>query len=243
MNLKSASTHWLTLLFTATVYVVLLTISAHAQFLWSERIASANDWPDGEPNTGLALDTNDTCYVAGYFDGTNDFGGVTLTNQSIGGSDIYVAKYNSTGALQWVQRAGGSSNNYGHGIGVDTNGNIYVTGGYSGLAKFGGITLPAPSGEEFFLAKYNNAGVVQWVQSSTGGSDDVDGIGLTVDGAGNSYALVVVDDFEGAGGSVTFGSTTVIIPANSGTTMTLLVKYDNTGAAKWAQLFASSQES
>ena len=85
---------------------LLLALSAHAQFQWANRIASITNWPEGEPNIGLALDTNDNCYVTGYFDGTNDFGGVTLTNQSVGGSDIFVAKYNSTGALQWVATRG-----------------------------------------------------------------------------------------------------------------------------------------
>ncbi|MBU6409511.1 MAG: SBBP repeat-containing protein, partial [Verrucomicrobia bacterium] len=245
MNLtpKSTFAQRLAFLFAATVYAALSASSVQAQFLWSERVASATSWPQSEPNIGLALDTNDNCYVTGYFDGTNDFGGVTLTNQSAGGSDIFVAKYNSAGALQWAQRAGGTAINYGRGIGVDTNGSIYVTGGFQGPANFGGINLPAASGEEFFLAKYNNAGTVQWVQSSSGGSDDVYGIGLTVDDAGNSYALAVVEDLGGAGASVTFGSTTVNIPANGGSTMTILVKYDNTGAVQWAQLFASSQES
>jgi Beta-propeller repeat len=227
---------------TATASDFSVSVSAAAQFQWGRRIASATDWPEGEPNAGLALDAHDNCYLTGFFDGTNDFGGITLTNQSIGGSDIFVAKYNATGAAQWVQRAGGTSINYGRGIGVDTNGNIYVTGGYSGSAKFSSINLPAPSGEGFFLAKYNNAGAVQWIQSSTGGSDDVYGIGLTADGAGNTYALVVADDLNGAGGSVTFGSTTVAIPALGGTTLTILVKYDSTGTIKWAQLFNSSQE-
>ncbi len=224
------------------VCVALPADSVQAQVQWAQRIASANNWPEGEPNTGLALDSNDNCYVTGFFDDTNNFGGVTLTNQSIGGSDIFVAKYNSAGALQWAQRAGSTSINYGRGIGVDTNGNVYITGGYSGSAKFGGISLPAPSGEEFFLAKYDNAGAVQWVQSSTGGSSDVYGIGLAVDGAGNSYTLVVVDGLSGAATSITFGSTTVPIPANNGSPVTVLVKHDNTGAANWAQLMVGLGE-
>lgn len=211
--------------------------TAQAQFLWSERIASVSFWPE-EPNIGLALDASDNCYVTGWFDGTNDFGGVTLTNQSAGGSDIFVAKYNASGALQWVQRAGGTSSNYGRGVGTDTNGNVYVAGTYQGPASFNGVNLPATSGEEFFLAKYNNAGAVQWVQSSAGGSDQNIGIGLTVDGAGNSYALAVMDH---SATSLSFGTKTVTT-ANYGHTLLILVKYDNTGTVQWAQLFDSSQE-
>ncbi len=219
---------------------LLVAPSAHAQFQWANRIASIANWPEGEPNIGLALDTNDNCYVTGYFDDTNDFGGVALTNQSVGGSDVFLAKYNSTGALQWVQQAGASVGNvnYGRGAGVDTNGNIYVTGGYQGPAKFGGVNLAATSGEQFFLAKYNSAGTVQWVQSSTGGNGDNNGIGLAVDNAGNSYALAVMDY---SGTSITFGTKTVT-DVKGGTTFAILVKYNNAGAAQWAQLFDTSQE-
>jgi len=216
--------------------------NCHAQFPWSQRISAANNWPEGEPNIGLALDTNDNCYVTGFFDNTNNFGGITLSNRSVGGSDIFVAKYSSAGTLQWVQQAGATTINYGRAVGVDNNTNVYIAGGYSGQAKFGGTTLAASSGGNFFLAKYNNAGVVQWVRQSTGGSSDVSGIGLAVDGAGNSYALVAVDYLGGSAASITFGSKTVNIPADNGSPVMILVKYDNTGAAQWAQLMGGSDE-
>jgi hypothetical protein len=207
--------------------VMLMAASAQAQVQWAKRIASAASWPEGECNIGLTLDTNGNCYVTGWFDGTNDFGGITLTNQSVGGSDIFVAKYNSVGALQWVQRAGGTSINYGRSVGVDTNGNVYVTGSAYGPASFGSVNLTGSSGQNFFLAKYNNAGAIQWVKPSSGGSSDVYGIGLAVDGAGNSYAMVTVD--EDVDTSITFGSTTIPIPATENWPFGVLVKYDSTG--------------
>jgi hypothetical protein len=216
---------------------------SQGQFLWSERIASINTtWPSGEPNVGLALDTNDNCYVTGWFDDINNFGGVTLTNQSTGGgSDVFVAKYNSTGALQWVQRAGGTAGgqNNGRGIGVDTNGNIYVVGGYYGSATFGSHSLPTPVDEGFFITKYNNTGAVQWAKSASGVYGDLYGIGLTVDAGGNSYALAFDDADDGA--TVSFGSAGVAIPSNDGE-CTILVKYNNAGTAQWVQLLGSSNE-
>ena len=214
-----------------------------AQVQWAERIASAASQPEGdEEYIGMTLDTNGNCYVAGWFDGTNDFGGVTLTNQSVGGSDIFVTEYNSSGALQWAQRAGGYSTNYARAVGVDANGNVYVTGSAYGPANFGGINLTGSSGQNFFLAKYNNAGAIQWVQPSSGGSSDVYGIGLAVDSAGNSYALAVVDQLSGQATNITFGSTTVPIPATGETPLTILVKYDSTGTVHWTQLLGSSEE-
>src|ERR1035438_10014267 len=76
---------------------LMLAASAQAQFQWAKRIASGSTLPSGVPDIGLCLDTSGNCYVTGWFDGTNNFGGITLTNKSVGGSDIFVAKYNATG--------------------------------------------------------------------------------------------------------------------------------------------------
>jgi len=225
-----------------TVCVALLTTSTQAQVQWAERIASVASLPEGEPDVGMTMDTNGNCYVTGWFDSTNNFGGITLTNKSAGGSDIFVAKYNSTGALQWVQLAGGTSVNYGRAVGVDTNGNVYVTGSAYGPANFGSVNLTGSSGQNFFLAKYNNAGAIQWVKPSSGGSSDVYGIGLAVDCAGDSYAMVVVDDMSGQATNITFGSTTIPIPATESWPFGILIKYDNTGTVKWTQVLGTSEE-
>jgi hypothetical protein len=224
---------------------LILTASAQAQVQWFKRIASNNtsETIDDGASIGMTLDTNANCYVTGWFDGTNDFGGVILTNNNIGGQDIFVGKYNSTGALQWAQQAGGNSANedVGRGIGVDTNGNVYVTGGFYSPANFGSYNLPGSEGQEFFLAKYNSAGTVQWVQQSVGGnearSDGVNGTGLAVDGAGNCYVLGFADN----GSNIVFG-TTILSTPNNGSESTFLVKYDNTGTVKWAELMGGAGE-
>ena len=205
-----------------------------AQFQWAERVASAGGSPPNHgPIFGATLDAYDNSYITGWFDGTNNFAGVTLTNQSVGGADIFVAKYNSIGALQWVERAGGTSFNFGRGVGVDTNGNAYVTGGVYGPANFGTNLLPASSYVNFFLAKYNSAGGVQWVRQSAAGYD-VNGNGLAVDGVGNSYAMVELDGVT----PVTLGTNTLSIPSGYGDS-TVLAKYDSTGALQWAQLLGA----
>ena len=229
------------ILLAATVCVALLPPPSQAQFLWAKCVASTTTWANG-PVAGMSLDTNGNCYVTGQFDGANDFGGVTRTNLSVGGSDIFVAEYNSSGVLQWAQRAGGSpaNLNFGRGVGVDTNGNVYVTGGVSGPADFGSFNLPASSSQVFFLAKYDNAGTVQWVQQGVGGHA-VYGTELAVDGAGNSYALA----FAHNGHTITFGSTNVPTPSEFGgnfDTSTILVKYDDTGAVQWASVMGGYGE-
>ena len=214
---------------------------ASPQFLWARRVASTVD-PDDELSIGMTLDSQDNCYVTGWFDGTNDFGGVTLANEDGGGQDIFVAKYNASGALQWAQRAGGGSadRDAGRGIGVDTNGNVYIAGGYYGPANFGDIDLPDSFSQNFFLAKYDSAGTVQWVQPGVG-SQDVYSTGLAVDGAGNAYALV----FANNGDTITFGAASVTTPndfdANFDASM-ILVKYDNSGTVQWTRVMGGYGE-
>ncbi len=54
---------------------------------------------------GIAVDGSGNCYVTGEFQGAstdfNPLGGAVLLS-SAGGSDIYVAKYNSSGICQWA---------------------------------------------------------------------------------------------------------------------------------------------
>ena len=102
---------------------------------------------------------------------------------------------------------------------------------------FGGFSVPATQDENFFLAKYDSTGAVQWVRQSVGGYG-VYGTGLAVDGTGNCYALVY-GNFQA--GSVTFGSTNLTTPSDYDES-TVLVKFDATGAVQWARLMGGSGE-
>jgi hypothetical protein len=105
---------------------------------------------------GIAIDGSGNSYVTGYFNDTTTFGGTNLNSR--GGSDIFVAKYDSAGTLAWAKQEGGANNDYGDGIAVDGTGNIYVTGDFSGSATFGGTTLTSTSSSDVFVAKYISGG-------------------------------------------------------------------------------------
>jgi uncharacterized delta-60 repeat protein len=72
----------------------------------------------------IAVDANGNSYVAGYSHG--------LTS----GSDLTSVKYNTDGVQQWVQAFNGPANSTdtGFDIGLDAEGNIYVSGGSTGAA-------------------------------------------------------------------------------------------------------------
>ena len=129
---------------------------------------------------GIAVDTSGNVYVAGYSDAT--WG--SPVRPYAGTYDAFVAKLNGSGALQWNTFLGGSSDDYGNGIAVDTSGNVYVTG-YS-TATWGSPVRPFSGGDDAFVAKLNGSGALQW-NTFLGGSNVDYGYGIAVDTSGNVY--------------------------------------------------------
>src|SRR5262245_60953697 len=105
----------------------------------------------------MATDSKGNVYIIGSFssdemavetyrdDNATTTGAVVIKERNIlrtaGGEDVFVAKYDASGKLLWVQSAGGTGNDYGTGVAVDDKGNVFITGSYSGTAVIGGTTL------------------------------------------------------------------------------------------------------
>lgn len=95
-----------------------------------------------------------------------------MTNTGTSGTDIFVAKYDTNGAIVWLHHAGGPASDKGYSIGVDAAGNSWVSGfaGSGPGVVFDTIALPPLGNEYIFLAKYDSAGVVQYVKQYAAGS-------------------------------------------------------------------------
>lgn len=97
----------------------------------------------------VKLDAQGNPYVFGYYDTDSlDLGAITLYNNSLQGGggdslfDVFVAKYKSNGVLAWAHSAGGAKSDYGFGMALDKNSNLYVSGEYqSPSITFGNTTL------------------------------------------------------------------------------------------------------
>lgn len=162
---------------------------------------------------GVAADAEGNVYVTGHSQGADArFGGQTLADA--GDYDVFVAKYSAAGDLLWVKTDGGPGYDYGHGIAVNRQGKVFVTGAIVGdkVARM-------------FCSCYDGAGGRLW-QKSTEGKAHSSGHGVSVDPAGNAY----VGGFSGGVG--TLG--TVALNNPNGQDL-LIAKFSPAGDIGWVQ--------
>ena len=205
----------------------------------------------GNQNFGITSNHRDAqgnYYMSGAFSGSTSIDGIAVSG--IGNRDIFLAKYNSCGQIQWVARGGSSGDqDYAgegsHGIATDASGNVYIVGRYNQAFNFYGAnssSFSAPwtstsngNHQDGFLVKLNSSGEVVWGASLRGSSND-GFVGVAVDGAGNpvvtggfngccpsSFAVTIYGP-NGSVGVNSFGS-------NYGSG--LVVKFDANGNILW----------
>ncbi|HZI05547.1 MAG TPA: SBBP repeat-containing protein, partial [Archangium sp.] len=127
---------------------------------WARQLGTASN----EYVTGLAH--HDAQAVALFVTGYT--GGALPGNVSAGGQDAFLARYDASGALQWVRQLGSSEADFSQAVATDAAGNAYVAGYTSGT-----LAGQTSSGkQDLFLAKYDGAGNRLWArQAGTNGTD------------------------------------------------------------------------
>ncbi|MBY8983557.1 MAG: SBBP repeat-containing protein [Candidatus Lokiarchaeota archaeon] len=154
-------------------------------------------WGGGALDTGngVAIDSSGDIYVSGV---TESFGAINR--------DLLLAKFNSSGDIQWNRTWGGVGLESGAGIVIDSSDNIYLTG----YTKSFGTGFQS----DIALIKFNSSGDIQWNRTWGGISDEFSG-GLTIDSADNIYV---------SGTTLSFGE---------GNADIVLLKYDSIGVKQW----------
>ncbi len=189
----------------------------------------------GAPSTaeahGIALGPDRSVYVTGF---TYD----SAMGQPVGTNinRVFVSRYDSTGKLLWMLKAGDRGNGLGTAVAVSRSGaDIYVTGTVIDTMKLGSFGLPqtfppATSGG-IFTARIANDGSVVWLKKGSAGtlSNNADAVnGLCVDPNENLYLAGSYLD------TLNFSGMRLGTPHQT-PAIAFVMSYDSAGKVRWVK--------
>ena len=135
---------------------------------WQRTLGGTYD----EYGLAIAVDGFGNVYITG-----------TTTSSGAGSYDAFIAKYDNSGAIQWQRTLGGTGDDRGYGIAVDSSGNVYIIG-YTDNSGTGS--------NDALIAKYDTDGLFKWQRTFGNPNVNVNlnvenGVDIAVDGSGNVY--------------------------------------------------------
>ena len=155
-----------------------------------------------ENGRDIVVDDSGNAYVTGFTDSI-DFPTVNPPFQNVngGGRDAFVTKLNPNGtSLVYSTYLGGTGDDGGEGIAVDSSDNAYVTGDTSSTTTFPtSDTAPQQSlkgRQDAFVTKLSADGASLGFSTYLGGSDTDRGHGIAVDVLGNAYVTGITSSLD-----------------------------------------------
>jgi len=143
----------------------------------------------------IAVDSQGAAYITGETWSTG-FPTQNPIYLNQGGIDAFITKVNSSGsALVYSTYLGGSDNDYGRGIAVDTQGAAYVVGSPTSVdfPTQNPIQGTLAGGEDVFITKVNSTGDALVYSTYLGGAQYDNGIAIAVDTQGAAYVTGYTD--------------------------------------------------
>lgn len=148
---------------------------------------------------GIAIDSQNNIYVTGATASLDLNVSNALQSDNLGGLDGFAAKIAADGTFFiYSTYLGGSGNDLGYGIAVDSAGNAYITG-FTAAAdlKVKDPLQAANRGEsDAFVAKINASGSSFVYVTYLGGSALDQGLDIAVDRTGNAYVTGVTNSID-----------------------------------------------
>lgn len=212
--------------------------NASGSVLWAFPVGNNQD----DACNGVAIDSAGNIYVTGYVENVADVKGTLVGApiyvSSVGGKDMFVAKYNSAGQLLWAKSGGGMADDEGYAVAVSSAG-VFVTGYYQGSASFGSFNI---TGSIFnnaaYVAGYDlAAGNELWVTTAGDAGTDAFGRGICAD----SGTVFVAGDFTGSTLDVTdnSGAVTTLAGINAMQSDIFVLSFTKAGLSYWAKAVQS----
>jgi len=161
---------------------------------WSHALGDPLD----QTAAAVRRDASGDVVVIGDFAGRLELGGAKV--DSAGVRDVFVARFDATGALRWLDGFGDASEQRGSDLALDAEGNTVIAGFFEGSIDFSGNDpLTSKGGQDIFVAKFDPDGASIW-KKRFGDTANQRANSVALDATGNAY---IVGTFYG---TVTFGN-------------------------------------
>ena len=176
-------------------------------------------------SNGIVMDSSGNAYVSGWTNSTNFPTKNAYQAANAGKDDAFVAKLSPAGnKLVYSTYLGGSGDDLGWGIAIDSSGNAYVSG-WTNSTNFPtkNAYQAAKAGDfDAFVTKLSPAGNKLVYSTYLGGSGDEEGYGIALDSSGNAYVA-------GETGSINFPIKNAYQAANAGCSDVFVTKLSPAG--------------
>jgi hypothetical protein len=197
---------------------------------WARRAGSSGSSDEAR---GIAVSSDGALFIAGISGGTTiRFDDILIPNPG-NYRQIVVARYDSTGTVQWAKTSSGTGQDKSaRGISV-ANDRLFITGQFSfATGTFDGYPLvPVNVGGTAYILSCDLDGNVQWGHSY--GSGDHEGMGITADTLGNVFMVGRLR------GSMYLPDDTLVWVSNDDDFV--ILKFDADGSYQWGKSTGSTE--
>jgi hypothetical protein len=128
--------------------IYVFSVNADGSVAWSKQFSAS----EGRGATVLA---DGTAVVAGYFQGTVNFGGTTLSSTAGERSSVFI-RLNADGSTAWAKAFGGSGSDEGCVVATHTDGTVVAVGAFRNTVRFrcNNPSLTSAGGSDTFVLSF-----------------------------------------------------------------------------------------
>lgn len=206
--------------------VFVARLAGDGSHIWSKRLGGAGS----ARAQGTAVDAKGNVLLVGSFTGSLTVGETSLV--SAGKSDVFLVSLDSKGIPKWAKQFGDAEEQAGNAVGVDSEGNVFITGVLTGSTDFGKGALTSAGAQDIFLAKFTSDGEPIWSRRF-GDASAQRAISIAVDGMDG---LILTGSFYG---KLNLGGKTL---TSAGGSDAFVARFNAEGEHAWSRCLGDSAD-